>query len=241
MVVDHIVVDLTAYEARLAAIRDQIAQLEAENVGEKDWMLKGEVSSRLRPINTLLEEDLDFETVQKAVPVITDEVVQDLEQRIKARILESRFDDVIRKRPVDDKPFLPSKLFELQDTKSKESLAQIYENEFITAQSGSTSNDRDSKLQKEHDEIEKQWESICYRLDALCNAHFTPKQVTPRNTSSSIHCLTFISQKQPFPHCRTPPPFRLSRLFQPQRQAQPYSLQRKFSRPMHLNCGPRAK
>lgn len=161
----------------MATIRDQIAQLEAENVAEKDWMLKGEATSKSRPINALLEEDLDFETVQKAVPVVTDEVVKDLEDRIKARILENRFDDVIRKRSADNKPFLPSKIFELQDTKSKESLAQIYENEYIAAQSGGTTDDRDGKLRKEHEEIEKQWESICYKLDALSNAHFTPKQV----------------------------------------------------------------
>ena len=140
-------------------------------------MLKGEVNSRARPQNALLEEDLEFELVTKAVPVITDEVVQDLEARIKARIIESHFDDVVRKRPVDDKPFLPSQVFELQDTKSKESLAQIYENEYLASQTGGSADDRDAWLKKEHDEIEKQWESICYKLDALCNAHFTPKQV----------------------------------------------------------------
>lgn len=37
--------------------------------------------------------------------------------------------------------------------------------------------DRDGRLQKEHDEIEKAWNEICYKLDALSNANFTPKQV----------------------------------------------------------------
>lgn len=141
-------------------------------------MLKGEVTSRARPQNALLEEDLEFERVMKPVPVVTDDVVQDLESRIKARILETRFDDVVRKRPVDDKPFLPSRLFELQDTKSKESLAQIYENEYVETQTGKPVDDRDGKLQKEHEEIEKMWEGICYQLDALCNAHFVPKLVS---------------------------------------------------------------
>lgn len=145
----------------------------------------GEATSKARPQNSLLEEDLEFERLMKAVPVITEETVQGLEERIKARIMEGRFDDVVRLRPVDDKPFLPSRFFELQDTKSSQSLAQIYEDEYTAAQSGGVAGeDRDGKLKKEHDEIEKLWEGICGKLDALCNAHFTPKQVyyfTPLN------------------------------------------------------------
>ena len=139
----------------------------------------GEATSRSRPQNSLLEEDLEFERIMKSVPVITEEVVHSLEERIKARILENQFDDVVRKRPVDDKPFLPSRFFELQDSKSKQSLAEIYEDEYTAAQSGGVAGeDRDGKLKKEHQEIEKLWENICGKLDALCNAHFTPKAVS---------------------------------------------------------------
>ena len=121
----------------------------------------------------------------KAVPVITEEIVSGLEDRIKARILEGRFDDVVRKRPVDDKPFLPSRFFELQDTKSKESLAQIYEDGYTAAQTGGIAGeDRDGKLKAEHEEITKIWETISSKLDALSNAHFTPKAVSV----PSIHC-----------------------------------------------------
>lgn len=170
--------DMTTHEKRQAALREQIAQLEAENVAKKDWTLMGEADSRSRPQNSLLEEDLAFERVIKPVPVISEEVVQGLEQRIKARILENQFDDVVRIRPLEDKPFLPSRIIELQDTKSAQSLAQIYENDYLASQ-GSVGDDRDGKLKKEHEEIERQWEKICGKLDALCNAHFVPKQVRP--------------------------------------------------------------
>ena len=169
---------MSTHQKRIAALQEEIAALEAENVAKKDWTLMGEATSRSRPQNSLLEEDLEYERVQKSVPVITEEVVQSLEERIKARILESQFDDVIRRRPVDDKPFLPSRFFELQDTKSKQSLAEIYEDEYTNAQTGGVAGqDRDGKLKKEHEEIEKHWEQLSGKLDALCNAHFTPKAV----------------------------------------------------------------
>ncbi|KAI0735201.1 U3 small nucleolar ribonucleoprotein complex, subunit Mpp10 [Earliella scabrosa] len=176
---------LSTYEKRMAALREEIATLESENVAKKDWTLLGEATSRSRPQNSLLEEDLEFERVMKSVPVITEEVVHSLEERIKARILENQFDDVVRKRPVDDKPFLPSRFFELQDTKSKQSLAEIYEDEYTAAQTGgAVGDDRDGKLKKEHQEIEKLWENICSKLDALCNAHFTPK--APKATIATV-------------------------------------------------------
>jgi U3 small nucleolar RNA-associated protein MPP10 len=147
----------------------------------------GEAGSRARPQNSLLEEDLEYERVAKAVPLVTEELVQALEERIKARILEGRFDDVVRIRPVDDKPFLPSRFFELKDTKSTQSLAQIYEDEFVAEQAGGVVGDRDGKLGKEHEAIGQLWESICGKLDALSNAHFIPKQVSNKSTACNIN------------------------------------------------------
>ena len=163
----------------MAALKEQITALEAENVAPKKWTLTGEVGARKRPQNSLLEEDLDFERVTKSVPVVTEEVVQEIEEMIKSRVLTSNYDDVVRRRPLDEKPFLPSKLIHLQDTKSAQSLAEIYEDEYSAAKNGGVAGeDRDGKLKKEHEEIEKQWEKICAKLDALCNAHFTPKQAS---------------------------------------------------------------
>ena len=174
----HWISDLTAHQKRQASLREQISTLESENIAKKDWVLMGEATSRSRPQNSLLEEDLEFERVMKAVPVVTEDVVKGLEDRIKARILDNQFDDVVRRRPANDMPFLPSRLFNLQDTKSSQSLAQIYEDEYTAAQTGGVAGeDRDGKLKKEHDEIEKVWEGITSKLDALSNAYFTPKTV----------------------------------------------------------------
>jgi len=79
---------MSTFEKRQKALADQIAQYEQEAVGPKDWTLLGEASSRARPENSLLEEDLDFEHVRKVTPVITEEVVKSLEELIKKRILD---------------------------------------------------------------------------------------------------------------------------------------------------------
>ncbi|KAI0094921.1 U3 small nucleolar ribonucleoprotein complex, subunit Mpp10 [Irpex rosettiformis] len=189
---------LSTYEKRRAAIQEEITSLESENVAQKHWTLMGEATSKSRPQNALLEEDLEFERIMKSVPVITEETVQGLEERIKTRIVENRFDDVVRKRPVDDKPFLPSRFFELQDTKSKQSLAEIYEDEYTKARAGQSGvDDRDGKLAKEHEEISALWENICSKLDALCNAHFTPK--APKASISTIANVSATSLESALP------------------------------------------
>jgi U3 small nucleolar RNA-associated protein MPP10 len=183
----------------MAALREQILSLEAENVGKKDWVLMGEANSRVRPQNSLLEEDLEFERVMKSVPVVTEESVLGLEEKIKSRILEGRFDDVVRLQLLDDKPFLPAQYPAMDDRKSNQSLAQIYEEEYNRTQTGGdTGNDRDGKLKQEHEQIEKLWEGICGKLDALCNAHFVPKQVTLFLFASHIGINVDCSLKRPY-------------------------------------------
>lgn len=79
---------LSTHEKRQRELAQQIAELEKEAIGPKDWTLLGEASSRARPENSLLEENLDFEHVAKVVPVITEESVATLEELIKKRILD---------------------------------------------------------------------------------------------------------------------------------------------------------
>lgn len=82
---------LSTHERRQAALAKQIAELEQEAIGPKEWTLLGEASSRARPENSLLEEDLDFEQVGKVIPVITEDTVKTLEEMIKARIRDVRY------------------------------------------------------------------------------------------------------------------------------------------------------
>ncbi|KAN0081439.1 U3 small nucleolar ribonucleoprotein complex, subunit Mpp10 [Tylopilus felleus] len=193
---------MSTHEQHLAALQTEIQALEAENVAPKEWTLLGEASARTRPQDALLTQDLEFDRTARIVPIVTDEVVAALEERIKARIQEGRFDDVARRPRVGDAvPFLPSRIVELQDTKSAQSLAQIYEGAYVAAQSGTSTDDRDGRLHREHEEITRLWEGICAKLDALCNAHYVPKP--PKASITTVSDLPAASLESALPSSRS--------------------------------------
>ena len=169
------------HERRQAKIAEEIRRLEAANVAKREWTLSGEARAVDRPLNSLLEEDLDFERAGKPVPVITQEVTEDIEALIKRRILAQEFDEVIRRRP-DDLATGPGARrgrqgFELDDKKPARGLAEEYEEEHLRRTDPNFVDVRDEKLKKEHREIEAMWKDVSARLDALSNWHYKPKPV----------------------------------------------------------------
>ncbi|KAF2280583.1 Mpp10 protein [Westerdykella ornata] len=170
----------SAYERKQAKLAEEIRKLEAANVAKRQWQLSGEARAADRPMNSLLEEDLDFERAGKPVPVITAEVSEDIEALIKRRILAGQFDEVLRRRP-DDLATGQTRRgrFELDDTKSGKGLAEIYEEEHLRETDPNYVDARDEKLKKEHAEIEALWKSIRGKLDSLSSWHYRPKPVVP--------------------------------------------------------------
>ncbi|KAI0858593.1 Mpp10 protein-domain-containing protein [Xylaria cubensis] len=175
----------SAHERRQAKLAEEIRRLEAANVAKKDWTMSGEARAVERPMNSLLEEDLDFEHAGKPVPVITPDVNESIEDLIKRRILAREFDEVIRRRP-DATEFSSNTrrgLTNVEDTKSKQGLAEIYEEEHVkNANPDSYVSKSDEKLRKEEKEIEQMWKDISSKLDALSSWHYRPKPVAPSLT-----------------------------------------------------------
>ncbi|KAF9161398.1 U3 snoRNP protein [Actinomortierella ambigua] len=171
---------LSKHERMQRKMQAQIEQLEQENVAPREWAKKGETSAAERPVNSLLEEDLEFETVAKPVPVITAESTKTLEDMIKDRILNSNYDDVVRKQAPNPKAFNPSSRVEISDEKSKKSLAELYEDEYTrqtNTNAGPVMTEKEAALEKQHEEITTAWRELCGKLDALSNWHYTPKPV----------------------------------------------------------------
>ncbi|KAK8168412.1 U3 small nucleolar ribonucleoprotein complex, subunit Mpp10 [Phyllosticta citrichinensis] len=170
----------STHERRQAKLQEEIRRLEAQNVAKRQWTLSGEAKAADRPMNSLLEEELDYERTGKPVPVITAEVSEDIEALIKRRILAREFDEVIRRRP-DDLATGPSTRrgrFELDDTKPQKSLAEEYEDDALRANDPNYVDPRDEKLKKEHASIAALWRDVSAKLDALSSWHHKPKPAT---------------------------------------------------------------
>lgn len=174
----------SAYERRKAALAEEIRKLEAANVAKREWTLSGEARAADRPLNSLLEEDLDFERAGKPVPVATAEVSESIEELIKRRILAHDFQDIIRRRPDDLATGSASKRgrldFELDNTKSKKGLAEEYEEEHLRRSDPNFVDVKDEKAKKEEKEIEAMWKKISADLDSLSSWNFRPKQPAPQ-------------------------------------------------------------
>ncbi|KAJ2819685.1 U3 snoRNP protein [Coemansia furcata] len=167
------------FEKRQEKLQGLITKLEDEAVDKKHWAMTGEVTSAARPKDSLLEEDLEFEHVQKPVPIVTQEATQTLEDVIKRRILNEEWDDVERKKDVQAKPFRPSEFIELNDKAPKKSLAEEYEDDYMAQKAGdSYVAEDDAKLAVTHREIDVQFRNLFAQLDALSHFHFTPKPAT---------------------------------------------------------------
>ncbi|KAH0498507.1 hypothetical protein TgHK011_005759 [Trichoderma gracile] len=172
----------SAHERRQAKLAEEIRKLEAASVAKREWTLSGEAAAADRPLNSLLEEDLDFEHVGKPVPVITPEVTEGIEDMIKRRILAQEFDEVLRRRP--DSEAVPSGtrrgMVELDDSKPSKGLAEVYEEEHVKkANPDAYVSQSDEKLQREEREIEALWKDVSARLDALSSWNYRPKPAAP--------------------------------------------------------------
>ncbi|XP_027330177.1 U3 small nucleolar ribonucleoprotein protein MPP10 isoform X2 [Abrus precatorius] len=163
----------SAYEKQLEKIQSKIEQMEKANIEPKTWTMQGEVTAAKRPKNSALEVDLDFEHNVRPAPVITEEVTASIEDVIKKRIIEGHFNDVQRIPKLPSK--VPREVKELDENKSKQGLAEIYEQEYV--QKIDPSSAPMSFKDEQKNEASMLFKRLCLKLDALSHFNFAPKPV----------------------------------------------------------------
>ncbi|XP_017314192.1 U3 small nucleolar ribonucleoprotein protein MPP10 isoform X2 [Ictalurus punctatus] len=165
----------SVFEKRQEKMAEKIAELEKAALAEKPWQLTGEVTAQTRPENSMLEEDVDFDQASRMAPAVTEETTLQLEEIIKQRIKDQAWDDVVRKEKPKEEVFEYKKRLTLDHEKSKLSLAEVYEQEYIKRNQEKTEEEENPA----HVEIQKLMDSLFLKLDALSNFHFTPKPHIP--------------------------------------------------------------
>ncbi|XP_006872205.1 PREDICTED: U3 small nucleolar ribonucleoprotein protein MPP10-like [Chrysochloris asiatica] len=165
----------SSFEKRQEKMNEKILSLEKELLEKKPWQLQGEVTAQKRPENSLLEETLHFDHAVRMAPVITEETTLQLEDIIKQRIRDRAWDDVVRKEKPKEDAYEYKKRLTLDHEKSKLSLAEIYEQEYIKLNQHKTTEEENP----EHVQIQKMMDSLFLKLDALSNFHFIPKPPVP--------------------------------------------------------------
>jgi len=175
----------SSHELKEERLQKKISRLEEVAIGEKPWQMTGEVDAAARDINSLLGEHLDHDTMAKNAPIMTDEVAKKLEDIILQRVKDKAWDDVERKvKPTED-PLEYKKRLVLDQEKSKMSLAQIYEQEYLAlaekeekAPVVGVLDKENEETSKEVDQIRSDMRSLFSKLDSLSHLHYTPKQKT---------------------------------------------------------------
>nr|CAB3263931.1 U3 small nucleolar ribonucleoprotein protein MPP10-like [Phallusia mammillata] len=154
----------------------KIEKLEEKALAEPDWQMKGETSGSKRPVNSLLEEVLQFDQTERTAPEITDEHTHDLETIICQRIKERLFDDVQRKIKEVKNPHEFKQKIVLNSEQSKLSLHEIYEKEYLNKISVQP---QEEKENPSHAELKSLMKDLFRKLDALSNFHFRAAQPEP--------------------------------------------------------------
>lgn len=198
---------------KLAALEEEIADIESKQIEKKHWTLTGEVNAKARPLNSILEANIELPFGHMAgkrldtADLIADEndfdpenpekPKFDIDLIIRQRVVDRTFDDVIRRKIettiVDDKP--RDRLEGLDFEKSQLGLAEVYAKQY--EKDVFNQSDETEKKSAELEEAKTVFAKLMHKLDCLTNFNFAPRP--PVVTKSGNKDLPAMKLEEPIP------------------------------------------
>ncbi|PXF46553.1 U3 small nucleolar RNA-associated protein MPP10 [Gracilariopsis chorda] len=177
----------TPLERSRSRAKRKIEAMEEASVSKKSWELRGEISAFARPKDSLLDTDMHHDIAVKPKAFLASEINETIEDVIKQRIIDGLFDDVVMQLPdayVEHKrKGRQNELADISQEKPTEGLADLYAREFneerekqnkVMLASKEVQREADQPLTEQQQEVNKLFEKISKKLDALSSMRFTP-------------------------------------------------------------------
>jgi U3 small nucleolar RNA-associated protein MPP10 len=203
---------LGALARRLAQLEEEISNIETQQVSDKHWTMTGEVSAKNRPVNSLLEANVELpfghmasKRLDESVDLMVDDFDAenpdkpkfDIDLIIRQRVADGTFDDIIKRKIetvlVDNKP--RDQYEGLDFEKSQLGLAEVYAKQYekdIFNQSEET-----EKSNWEKEEAKKVFAKLMHKLDCLTNYNFAPRPPVIRK--GDVKDLPAMKLEEPIP------------------------------------------
>lgn len=174
----------TAFQLEQEKVRKRIKECEAGLLAPLSWHLTGEVSASKRPVNSLVQKETDFESTAKPELLVDTNLTERTESIIKMAIINKAWHDVERKVKTQDEQITYKREAMLEQTQSKKSLAEVYEEEFMKKQYK-----KEEKEDPKHVEIKKLMDSLFPELYALFS-HIPKPPVPEMKVVSNMPAVT---------------------------------------------------
>jgi len=139
-------------------VREELDELEADQIKDKPWHLMGETTARQRDGDELLAMDVDYDAIKPAVAP-TVQMTEELENIIIQRIRDKAYDDVERKTRKMVEP--AQAMRKLVPDEERKSLSALYEQEFLSQ------NNKDADEDPVRKEMKANMERLFNQLDFL--------------------------------------------------------------------------
>jgi len=209
---------LGALARKLAALEEEIADIETKQISDKHWSMTGEVSAKNRPMNSLLEANVELpfghmasKRLDESMDLMdTDDFDHtnpekpkfDIELIIKQRVADRTFDDVIKRKIEASITEIqkPKDQYEgLDFEKSQLGLAEVYAKQYekdIFNQS-----EEAEKISYEKEEARKVFAKLMHKLDSLTNYNFAPRppMIKKAGADGNIKDLPAMKLEEPIP------------------------------------------